>query len=135
MNKPAFIVEGHSDARQVIGALHDCNKVFKVIVTDGTKMNNRNIINIESAIQDGYTPYILSDPDEAGDHLAEMVHNFFPDVERIFADYEKCKYCKDLRKKKFKAGIEYASYKYLKSLLYPYLGLIYVDDEINWIYL
>lgn len=133
MSKPAFIVEGHSDARQIIGALHDCGVPFKIIVTDGTKMNKKNIVNIDSSICDGYTPYILSDPDEAGDHLAEMVHNYFPDVERIDADYEECKYCKDLKRKKFKAGIEYANYKYLKKLLYPYLGLTYVEtSNVDW---
>lgn len=132
--KPAFIVEGHSDARQIVGALHNCGIPFKVIVTDGTKMNNRNILNIDLAIFEGYTPYILSDPDEAGDHLAEMIHNFFPDVERIHADYEQCKYCKDLKKKKFKAGIEYSSYRYLRQLLYPYLGLLYVPPIDEWIY-
>jgi 5S rRNA maturation endonuclease (ribonuclease M5) len=133
--KPAFIVEGHSDARQIIGALGDCDKPYKVIVTDGTKMNNRNIINIGMAIDDGYTPYILSDPDIAGDQLCDMIHNFFPDVERIDADYEQCKYCKDIRKKKFKAGIEYSSYKYLRKLLYPYLGLVYVDPDAEWMFL
>lgn len=121
MSKPAFIVEGHSDARQVIGALADYGKPFKVIVTDGTKMNNANILKIEQALADGYTPYILSDPDTAGSQLEGMIHNYFPDIERINADVEHCKYCKDIRKLKFKTGIEYSSYKYLRELLGSYL--------------
>ena len=131
--KPVFIVEGHSDARQIVGALHDCGMPFKVIVTDGTKMNNKNALNIDLAVLDGYTPFILSDPDEAGDHLAEMILRFFPDIDRINADFDECKYCKDLKKMKMKAGIEYASYKYLRKLLYPYIGLTYVDPD-EWIY-
>jgi 5S rRNA maturation endonuclease (ribonuclease M5) len=132
--KPAFIVEGHSDARQIIGALGDCGMPFKVIVTDGTKMNNKNALNIDIAIMDGYTPFILSDPDEAGDHLADMVNRYFPNIDRINADFDQCKYCKDLKTMRMKAGIEYASYKYLRKLLYPYVGLVYVDiDEcINY---
>jgi 5S rRNA maturation endonuclease (ribonuclease M5) len=126
-------VEGWKDAYQIQGALegHD----YGIIVTDGTKFNNALAIKINKTIEEGYTPYILSDPDEAGDHLAVMINHHFPDIERINADYEHCKYCKDLRKKKFKAGIEYSSYKYLKNLLYPYLGLIYVDPNRQWLYL
>lgn len=120
--KPAFIVEGHSDARQIIGALADYNKPFRVIVTDGTKMNNANIFKIEDAIASGHQLYILSDPDEAGDQLANMILNYFPDTPRIHADFEQCKYCKGWKKTmKFKAGIEYASYKYLRELLVEYL--------------
>lgn len=130
--KPAFIVEGHSDAKQVTGALRGSGD-FKIIVTSGTKFNNAIISRIEDIILDGYTPYILSDPDEAGDHLAIMVNHHFPEIERINADFDECKYCKDLKKMKMKAGIEYASYKYLRKLLYPYLGKIYVDPEFEWI--
>lgn len=133
MSKPVFIVEGHSDARQITGALSDCGKPFKIIVTDGTKMNRRNIMNIDLAIQEGYTPYILSDPDIAGAQLADMIKNYFPDTVRIDADYEECKYCKDLMKRKFKAGIEYSNYRYLRKLLYPYLGLTYIANEtVDW---
>jgi len=51
-----------------------------------------------------------------------MIHNYFPNIERINADYDKCKYCKDMRRFKFKSGIEYASYKYLRELLGKYIG-------------
>lgn len=120
--KPAFIVEGHSDARQITGALKDYDKPFKVVVTNGTKMNNANIFKIEEAINEGYQPYILSDPDVAGDQLEDMIHNYFPDLPRIHADFEQCKYCKGWKKTmKFKSGIEYASYKYLRELLVEYL--------------
>jgi 5S rRNA maturation endonuclease (ribonuclease M5) len=112
-------VEGWKDAYQIQGALKDAD--FGIIVTDGTKMNNALAGKINQAIEDGYTPYTLSDPDEAGDQLAGMISNFFPNIERIDADYEECKYCKNIWKTKFKAGIEYASYRYLRKLLGPYL--------------
>lgn len=119
MSKPTFIVEGWKDAYQIQGALK--GEDYGIIVTDGTKFNNALATKINQTIEEGYTPYILSDPDTAGDHLSDMIHNYFPEVQRIDADYEQCKYCKDLRKKKFKAGIEYSSYKYLRELLGPYL--------------
>lgn len=118
--KPVFIVEGHSDARQIIGALGDCGD-YKIIVTDGTKVNNSLIMKIEEATDNGYVPYVLSDPDIAGEHLYNMILYHFPNIKRIEADYEECKYCKDIRKKKFKAGIEYSSYRYLIKLLGGYV--------------
>lgn len=131
--KPAFIVEGHSDARQIIGALR--GKDFDIIITSGTKCNDDIISRIELAIEKGYTPYILSDPDEAGLQLANMINHQFPNIKRIDADYDECKYCKDIKKMRFKSGIEYSSYKYLKRLLYPYFGLTYIDPETEWLFL
>lgn len=117
--KPAFIVEGHKDAYQIQGALK--GQDYRTIVTNGTKMNNALIDKINDIVDEGYTPYILSDPDEAGEHLASMINKFFPNIERIDADYDECKYCKDIRRIKFKAGIEYGSYRYLRELLGEYL--------------
>ncbi|HLI45932.1 MAG TPA: hypothetical protein VKU94_01920 [Geobacterales bacterium] len=54
--KPVFIVEGHSDAKQVLGALKGYGD-FSVIVTNGTKVNNALIFKIEEAISKGYTPF------------------------------------------------------------------------------
>jgi 5S rRNA maturation endonuclease (ribonuclease M5) len=116
--KPVFIVEGHKDAYQVDGAVGNS---AHVIVTEGTKVNNRLKSTIENYRDKGNPIYILSDPDSAGEHLTKMINFWYPDIPRIEADYEECKYCKDLRKKKYKAGIEYASYKYLRNLLSPYV--------------
>lgn len=126
--KPVFIVEGHKDEYQISGALK--GQDFGIIVTNGTKMNNALIFKIQGAMNDGYKPYILSDPDEAGDHLCSMINYYFPEIERINADYDECKYCKDIRKTKFKAGIEYASYRYLRELLGEYLWkhMILMED-------
>jgi ribonuclease M5 len=118
-SKVVLIVEGHKDAFQVAGALGD--KVV-CVVTDGTKVNNSLKSKIDTHISNGDDLYILSDPDEAGDHLAVMIQEHY-DIPRIHADYEKSKYCKDLRKRKFKAGIEYCSYKYLRELLGPYINI------------
>lgn len=116
--KPVFIVEGHKDAYQVDGAL---GTKALVIVTEGTKVNNRIKNYINNFIEQGHPIYILSDPDEAGDHLANMINFWYPDIPRINADFEECKYCKDLKTKKFKAGIEYASFRYLRRLLGEYV--------------
>lgn len=120
--KPAFIVEGHSDARQIIGALADYDKPFRVIVTDGTKVNNALLFKIEDAIASGHQLYVLSDPDEAGTMLFDMISRYYPSIPRIEADFNECKYCKGWKNTiKWKAGIEYASYKYLRELLVKYL--------------
>jgi 5S rRNA maturation endonuclease (ribonuclease M5) len=119
--KPAFIVEGHSDARQIIGALAGLGD-FRVIVTNGTKVNNALLFKIEDAIASGCEPYVLSDPDASGEQLYNMIRRYYPNMPRIEADFDECKYCKGWKNTiKWKAGIEYANYKYLRELLVEYL--------------
>lgn len=119
--KTVFIVEGHKDAYQVKGALG--SETVECIVTHGTKVNNRIKNEIDNHIANGNPVYILSDPDIAGDHLADMIQSWYPDVPRIDASFDECKYCKDIRRTKYKAGIEYASYKYLRKLLGVYINV------------
>lgn len=123
--KAVLIVEGVHDADQIHKAFEGNDNV-KTLVTEGTKVNNRIIAEIEDYIRKGYQPYILSDPDIAGFHLAEMVQEFYPDIPRLEVDPKECAY---FTGKKYKAGVEYASYDYLKELIYPLIGQKYIRKQ------
>ena len=122
--KAVLIVEGTKDADQIKKAFEGVDYWCDVrtLVTEGTKVNNRILAEIEDCIRDGYNPYILSDPDEAGEHLAEMIHQWYPEIPRLDVDFHECAY---FTGKKFKAGIEYCSYDYLKELISPLVGRSY----------
>lgn len=126
--KVALIVEGTSDADQIYRAFSNesYRDLVKCVITEGTKVNNRILTEIGNYIKDGYSTYILSDPDSAGDSLAHMVNNYFPEIERIDVDPKQCAY---FTGKRMKAGIEYSSYKYLKKIICPLLGVEYKYDE------
>ena len=128
--KVILIVEGWKDAEQIHRAFEG-NADLLTVVTEGTKFNNRVIAELEQCMRQGdCAVYIFSDPDEAGNQLSEMVRHVFPDIPRIDADADECSYFTGKRKK---AGIEYASYRYLRKLISPFLGLDYIEEEtINW---
>lgn len=128
--KVVLIVEGLKDAEQIERAF-DGNQDIKTIVTEGTKFNNRIIAELENCMrEEECSIYVFSDPDVAGDQIAEMVWNVFPEIPRLEADLKECSYFTGKRKK---AGIEYASYRYLRKLISPFLGLDYIEEEnINW---
>lgn len=115
--KTVFIVEGWSDADQIEKALHEYD--FGIVVTNGTKINNRLKEQINSHLEEGSSLYILSDPDLAGEQLSNMITHFYPDFERIEVNPNKCRYMRGGGK--FKYGIEYCSYRYLVEVLSPYL--------------
>lgn len=123
--KAVFIVEGTKDEDQIRNAFQGNDDVI-TLVTEGTKMNNKIKAKIEHYLNEGIGVYILSDPDIAGKHLAEMIQSWYPQVARIEVDDRQCAY---FTGKKYKAGIEYASHRYLKKILSPYLGLEYVEKE------
>jgi ribonuclease M5 len=123
--KAVFIVEGLKDREQIQKAFEGNEDVI-TLVTEGTKINNRIRLQIEYYLVRHVDVYILSDPDEAGEQLADMIQSWYPVIPRIEVDIEECGYFTGKRKK---AGIEYSSYKYLKKLLSPYLGLEYVEEE------
>jgi ribonuclease M5 len=117
LGKAVFIVEGWSDADQVKSALSDYD--VDIIVTNGTKINNRLKDQIDNHLEQGNRPYILSDPDDAGLQLCKMIQHVYPEIERIEPNPDKCKYLRG--KGKYKFGIEYCSYRYLNELLLTYL--------------
>jgi ribonuclease M5 len=128
--KAVFIVEGLKDKEQIVKAFDGDEDVI-ALVTEGTKMNNRIVAEIENFIRQGIGVYILSDPDEAGDRLADMVQYWYPEIPRLSVDIKECAY---FTGKKFKAGIEYASYDYLKELISPLIGRNYKRKKypVNW---
>jgi ribonuclease M5 len=111
MGAAVFIIEGWSDHDQICGAVG----TVLTIVTNGTKMNNRIKEQISEAIESGLQPYTLSDPDPAGDILADMVKREFPEIPRIKVDPERAKYYRG--KGKYKYGVEYCSHDYIRELL------------------
>lgn len=123
--KSVFIVEGVNDADQIHKAFKNLSSVT-TLVTEGTKLSGRIRNEIESFLKKGINIYILSDPDEAGEQLAEMIRLRYPEIIRIEVDKTKCAYYTG---KRLKAGIEYASYSYLKKILCPYLGLEFIEEE------
>lgn len=116
--KTVLIVEGLKDEDQIRKAFGDDPNVM-CLITEGTKMNNRIQAEIENYLRQGVSAYILSDPDEAGEHLANMIQYWYPEIPRLEVEFKECAY---FTGKKFKAGIEYASYEYLKELISPLIG-------------
>lgn len=123
--KTVFMVEGTKDADQIHKAFEG-NQDVKTLITEGTKVNNRIKSEIENYRRQGYNIFILSDPDDAGEQLAHMIQYWYPDIPRIEPDLKQCAY---FTGKKIKGGIEYASYKYLRKLLSPFVGIEYTDEE------
>jgi 5S rRNA maturation endonuclease (ribonuclease M5) len=128
--KIVLIVEGVKDAEQIHNAF-DGNPSIRTLVTEGTKFNNRIIAELEDCIRDEECKvYIFSDPDVAGLQISEMIQNVYPDIPRIEPDLKECSY---FTGKRFKAGVEYASFKYLRKIISPILGIEYIEEEtINW---
>lgn len=126
--KAVLMVEGTNDEYQILSAFKDFDggDRVKCLITEGTKVNNRILAEIENYKRQGYDIYILSDPDEAGGHLAEMIQYWCPDIKRIDVDPKECAY---FTGKKFKAGIEYASHTYLKKIICPLIGVDYKPKE------
>lgn len=118
--KAVVIVEGLKDREQIQKAFEGFSDEVICLITEGTKMNNRIQAEIEDYQRQGIGVYILSDPDEAGEHLAHMIQHWYPEIPRLEVDFKECAY---FTGKKFKAGIEYSSYDYLKELICPLIGV------------
>lgn len=124
------MVEGVKDATQIRNAFKGISEVT-IVITEGTKINNRIKIEIESYLKLGYNIYILSDPDDAGEQLTQMIQSWYPFIPRIEVDFKFCAYYTG---KRMKSGIEYASYNYLRKILCPYMKLEYIEkvNPICW---
>jgi ribonuclease M5 len=110
-----FIIEGWSDDDKLRKVYPD----IKTIVTNGTKFNRRVKNKINEHQAKGNTVYILSDPDYAGDQLAEMIWRGYPELRRIRVDpmMATC-----LRGTKLKYGVEFLGYSYIRELLGDYMS-------------
>lgn len=126
--KVCLIVEGLNDEYQIINAFKNFEggDRVKCIVTGGTKVDNRILTEIEYYRRNEFDIFVLSDPDEAGNQLYHMIKHFYPDIPRIMADKQECAYYTG---KKFKAGVEYSSYDYLRKIICPLIGVDYTPKE------
>lgn len=126
--KVLLIVEGLKDKEQIIDAFKstDYKDRIKILITEGTKVNNKILAEIEDCQRKGYEPYVLSDPDISGLHLYEMIHQWHPEIPRIEVDPKQCAY---FTGKKYKAGVEYASHTYLKEVICPLIGVDYQPKQ------
>lgn len=109
-----FVVEGFNDESKVKEVMPNAF----VVVTKGTRMNGRVKMDVEQALQECDKLFLLTDPDEAGDKLAEMVLGHYPFLERVHLDREQC-LC--YRNHKLKVGVEHCENAYLKEVLKKYM--------------
>lgn len=69
-----FVVEGFNDEKKVKMVMANA----QVVVTKGTRMNGRVKMDVERALTECDQLLLLTDPDEAGDKLAQMVLGHYP---------------------------------------------------------
>jgi ribonuclease M5 len=112
--KYGFVVEGFNDENKLLEVLPNAH----VVVTKGTRLDNRVRIDINNALNKCNDVFLITDPDEAGNILANMLLNEFPVLKRIFLDADECK-C--YRNRRFKIGLEHCTHEYLYSVLKAYL--------------
>jgi ribonuclease M5 len=109
-----FIVEGFNDESKLLQVIPNAH----VVVTKGTRLNNRVRMDINLALNKCSRVYLLSDPDVSGDLIANSLLTEFPMLTRILLDADQCK-C--YRRNKIKVGVEHTSNSYLYSVLRTYL--------------
>jgi ribonuclease M5 len=107
--KVGYIVEGFNDEQK----LKSINPEIRCAVTQGTRFTNRTRMDIQALINECDVVYILTDPDEAGDQLAQSIQQEFP-LARIYLDPDKA-VCYRFNKKKI--GVEHCDEEYLRSML------------------
>jgi len=112
--KYGFIVEGFNDEFKLKAVLPHVH----VVVTKGTRLNNRVRMDIRSALEKCDAVFLLTDPDDAGKIIAEKLQKEFPMLERIELDVKECK-C--VRNNRLKIGMEHADKHYLAGVLQKYV--------------
>ncbi|WP_456363408.1 toprim domain-containing protein [Priestia aryabhattai] len=105
-----FIVEGKSDVKKLKMVL---KRNVHFVVLNGINFREEQINQISKAIDNCENVYVLTDPDEAGDKVANLITKVFPKLERLEVDPNEAKV---LKKRGYKYGVEYCSNKYLKEL-------------------
>ena len=131
--KIVFIVEGRYDVRRVREAMllvaevreqksvtrtrrfskhiDACLEQVHFLVTGGTRFNQSHKSLLDIYIIKGYKVYILSDPDNAGQRVEEMVHEFYPNIPRIDLDLNFSKNARGF------TGVEHTQLRYLAKKL------------------
>ncbi|WP_445678053.1 toprim domain-containing protein [Psychrobacillus sp. FSL K6-1464] len=105
-----FIVEGFHDEDNLKLLL----PTAYVVVTNGTRLNNRVRMDIDGAISSCEKVFLLTDPDEAGELLAGMIKKEYPCLLQIHLD---SKMCMCYRNNRWKTGVEHCELPYLESVL------------------
>lgn len=108
--KVGFVVEGFNDEYKVKEVIPNA----LCVVTKGTRMNGRVKMDMNEALNLCDEVFLLTDPDEAGETLAEMVLKLYPNLTRIKLDRKQC-LC--YRNHKVKVGVEHCENDYLKNVL------------------
>lgn len=106
-----FIVEGTHDEwaiRSVLG------NDFPIVILHGDGLSSHLQKLIAKANEDCEVLFIATDPDDAGNRIAEKIQALF-NLPRIDLDAEECSAYRG--KKKRKIGLEHASDIYLKEVL------------------
>lgn len=111
-----FIVEGFHDENRIANVF---GRRFPTVVTQGTRFTRRTRMDIDKILSEVDELYILTDPDEAGDIIANTIQSEYPQLKRIHVDASKCVYVD--RKYRQWTGVEYAQADYLKELLSQYI--------------
>lgn len=106
----SLIVEGWNDYHRIREVYPDLD----ILVTGGTKINNRLRRSIAYRLERGKLIYILSDPDEAGDQLVTMIKSEYPTLTRIEVNKESACY---FTGKRMRYGVEYMDNNSIKELL------------------
>lgn len=107
--KIGYVVEGFNDERAVLQVAPDA----RIAVTKGTRYNRRVKMDIQKVIDECDKVFVLSDPDEPGDKLADYIAQEFG-LHRIHIDPEKA-IC--YRNGKKKIGVEHCDNNYLREIL------------------
>ena len=108
--KIGYVVEGFNDEKAV---LEVAPHAF-VVVTKGTRFNTRVKMDVRLALDLCDEVYVLTDPDEQGEHLARLLMDEFPSLKRLHVEYEQS-LC--MRNRKLKVGVEHCDPDYLKEVL------------------
>lgn len=109
-----FVVEGFNDEKKVKEVMPDAH----CVVTKGTRMNNRVKMDLKQALAECDVVFLLTDPDEAGDTLAEMVWRQHPSLQRVLLDRSQCL---AYRYDRLKVGVEHCQDEYLRQVLSEHL--------------
>lgn len=110
-----FVVEGFNDEKKLKQVLPGASYV----VTNGTRMNNRVKMDLNKALAECDEVFLLTDPDEAGEQLAQMVLRQYPHLRRVLLERSKCL---AYRPGKVKVGVEHCDTDYLKTVLSEYVS-------------
>ncbi|NGY88555.1 toprim domain-containing protein [Bacillus megaterium] len=120
-----LIVEGKSDVKKIKMVLKE--EVYFVVL-NGINFREEQINQINKAIDTCDSVFVLTDPDEAGNKVAELIKKNFPELERLKVDPNEAKV---LKKRGYKYGVEYCSNKYLRALFFFLYGINFSNILIH----